>query len=1504
MTSIRRSPAHAHAWHTRHLPAIGAATALALLGCIAPAAAAADPADPVIVTVSGDDVAAAAANRNGLTFKGFGVLSANSTSALLMDYKAEQPEKYWELLTTLYGGDHPIMNTVKIEMGNDRNTSTGPNAGTMRSRDEYPNVGREPGFQLAADAQLVAEGDIHLSILRWSTPTWVTNKNDEYIWFKNTALAAYREYGIMVDSINPDYNETHDPDEGVFIDFSQKLADDETGYDGAADDDPNNGFASDEERDLFHAIRTIAGDTVGTPPTGFGDQLTDPDDSTLRDAVDIVGFHYSSADDGNGNLTRAAEELDMEVWNSEGQATFSNSADRPNNTNSNGAGGSGTGLGGVGGPLEMGNWITTGFDAARRTMTIYQPAIGSFYDGFQYSSKELVSARDPWSGWLYYDAGLAVLQHFTQFADLGWESQDGEPDAAGIWRAIPQASESELGRGNPPSGAGGGGASYTTLAAPDASDFSTVIINDSSYPRTYEITAEDLNLGDDATMEVWETRTADAGQPYDANYVSPIAELEPSAAGTYTVEVAPWSAVTATTLDLAEQTGGELKPRDGAGNRLPHTDEYTGDGGRDVLDTDASGKNNGVTDDDVLYADDFDYDEEGPVLQYDPASGALIDSGQGYLESRGAAAKPDGTPAARREQEGATPRYTNDTNGAFESVLTDDPEHGRVLRQQIGAGMAGSAWNGGDPKTTIGDFRWANYTASVDVLFEAGSGRYASIGAREQGGTANGQNVSAAELRIDPDGAWSLLRYGSSVASGRAADVPDTRFQTGSDVWNTLAVRVADDTYTAFINGVQVAEYVDPAPQAAGRVQLGSAFTFTQFDNLSITPLDGYTPYYADVIDGMHQTSWNDVSDPVVGFDGSWIHENGQGMFEWQRTRSVSTSAGATMSYTFTGTGIDIIGGGNAQARLDVTVDGAPVMLDAPTMASGSERTAFRLRGLSDAEHTVAFATANDEAFNVDAIGVVTLTADPSHVDTAGLAESLARADDVDLSDYPDGKREVVETAVSAARSAVDDPIGYGLDAEGTSALSSRLDRALEQLVDVERIGLAGAIGVERGLPDTVVVSGTEYGVAWDEESLAATRTPYEQLAVRGMIDERTAVEAEYEVVPDGIRYYIDSGAGEHSPQYDAVSAAYPDLLNEVADRASTSDDEWGYNASGVTVKTGTDANDKYSTGLWQTGTDLRYRLPLEAGEYTLTAGFAEWWGVTRPMIQSVAVDGEELASGSIDLSGSRSRASGELAFTLDEPAIIDYVVTSRGAGSSDPVISWLAVAGPAPEVEPEPSPEPTLSPEPSETPEPTLSPEPSETPEPTPEPTTSPSLTPEPTGTPEPTLSPEPTEPSESPAPSESPEPSESPAPSEEPTPGASTRPDPEPTGDPEPPVDPAPTTDPDPSPTAQPSSEPSIEPTAVPTSDPLPTSAPEPGENTDPSDEPTGPESPAEPEPSSEPGAAPDPQPTASPVVPADPSEGLNPTGGSITAPLTVGAVLLLIVGGLGIIRIRRRA
>ena len=40
-------------------------------------------------------------NINGLTFKGFGLLSGNSTSDLLMDYKAENPQAYAKLMQYL-----------------------------------------------------------------------------------------------------------------------------------------------------------------------------------------------------------------------------------------------------------------------------------------------------------------------------------------------------------------------------------------------------------------------------------------------------------------------------------------------------------------------------------------------------------------------------------------------------------------------------------------------------------------------------------------------------------------------------------------------------------------------------------------------------------------------------------------------------------------------------------------------------------------------------------------------------------------------------------------------------------------------------------------------------------------------------------------------------------------------------------------------------------------------------------------------------------------------------------------------------------------------------------------------------------------------------------------------------------------------------------------------------------------------------------------------------------
>ena len=218
------------------------------------------------------DIEAASRNRNGLTYKGFGVLSANSTSALLPDLKKHHPQAYWKLVRTLFAGPRPLFDLVKIEMGNDRDNSTGADGCTMRSRSERPVLAREPGFQLAADARSVADRPPHVSLLRWCRPAWVESDRDQSVWFKDTILTAYRELGFMVDSLNPDANETREPDLGLYRRFARWIRTHTRGFEatGSDADGPtasDAGWSSETERELFHRIRVVAADCAETPPT-------------------------------------------------------------------------------------------------------------------------------------------------------------------------------------------------------------------------------------------------------------------------------------------------------------------------------------------------------------------------------------------------------------------------------------------------------------------------------------------------------------------------------------------------------------------------------------------------------------------------------------------------------------------------------------------------------------------------------------------------------------------------------------------------------------------------------------------------------------------------------------------------------------------------------------------------------------------------------------------------------------------------------------------------------------------------------------------------------------------------------------------------------------------------------------------------------------------------------------------------------------------------------------
>jgi hypothetical protein len=899
--------------------AAGTGGAVTAVACPAMSAAAATTS----VSLDGNNVAAG--NVNGLTFKGFGVLSANGTSAVLMDYKSQHPEAYATLLQVLFGGTNPVMTQVKIEMGNDRNNSTGPDPATMRLQSEAANVRRDPGFQLAADAKKL-NPSLKVGILRWNAPGWVKSNDHVYTWYKSTILAAYRAYGYMVDYVNPGVNESA-PDLTWTKQYADRVKSDTAGFNSTA------------EQALYNAIKVVISDEAGLG--SFGGSLVS--DATLRGAVAVAAYHYNTDDDGAGDFKKLAEQYDKEVWNSEAQATFSNTAFRPNN-NTKDPSVAGTGIGGVNGPLEMGNTIIKGFVNSRRTHFIYQPAIGSFYEGGQYSFKELLSARDPWSGWIHYDAGIDVLRHFSWFARTGWE---GSGNDGGIWRVVAQSSATGATGTNPVSGRNGT-PSYLTLASPDKRDFSIVFINDSESPRTYKVKTANMAFTGTPALELWETRAADAGRAFDSNYLKYLCDVSADSGGTYTITVKPYSVMTATTL---------VRVRSAPAAPLPV------EGTRAVLDTDATGATLD-TSDQILYADDFDYaGQTVPVI----GTGGALDGTQDYVTSRGGA-------------QSAIPRYTSDRNGAFEAYLPSGSTN-YVLRQQVDQAVMGlgGTWNSGNPITGIGDNRWLNYKASVDVSFENNStqsgNNYAAIGARQQGGT-NSHTTSGTPylLKYTFDGGWQLLVDGSAVASGNVVSgsggVTIAGFKAAYDQWHNLGIQVLDSKVTAYLDGVMLASYTDANPRLSGRVDLASGYYFTRFDNLKVEEVTGYPAYYTELLDDLEMTDLSPVPGPKLVYGGAWAHENGKGMFNYQRSLSTSQGTGATLTYTFRGTGLDILGPNGGTAKLQVTVDGQVVSASAGTLASKELYQTYTLRGLSSGMHTVQLKVVSGTLV-VDAVGVV-----------------------------------------------------------------------------------------------------------------------------------------------------------------------------------------------------------------------------------------------------------------------------------------------------------------------------------------------------------------------------------------------------------------------------------------------------------------------------------------------------------------------------------------------------
>lgn len=788
----------------------------------------------------------------GTVYRGLGVVTGNNSSRLLMDYKTENPDAYWEIMNLLFKPDYGAgLTHIKIEFGTDVNSSSGTEPSIMRAPDEEADVTRGAGFMFAADA-LSINPDITVDLLRWGEPKWVTDAFSEsqeagfearYTWYKAALDGAYDTYGMKFTHISADMNEADKVDTEWIIYFAERL-ENET-----------------DERYDYGAIKIIASDEIGT--WKIAEEMTE--NEALRNAVDILAEHYNTwASDKAKALNR---DFGKEIWYTEGVAA-TNIARLAVNSN-------GSGLNGTNGALDVCNRIINGYYNGRMTMYEYQPAVAAYYSGAKFFPKSLLNAQNPWSGFYEADCGIWTSAHFTMFIKNGWRFVDSA--CYGDGKESHSISETTN--------------NYMTVTDPETGDYSIVICNDSDEQRNYTFTVENLAKAD-APITVWETRGPDEGQAYDANYLKNIGTYRPVESNgkySYSIEVKPYSIVTVTTLQKTADTSvSGYKYED-----VPLT---------------------------VNYTDDFNYTDE-------------------FLSSRGNA-----------------PLYTTDYGGAFEVAEVDG---NKVLMQMINKDNKPTDWRfrgTPNPITSLGDDRWANYTAEIDFkLADGASDNYVSFGVRyliaelDAWSAENGYT-----LKIYASGYYELKKNSKVMLQG-VLDGFD------ASEWHAVKLTAAGQHISACVDGAEIAAFDDETGYAhSGRVSIGSGLYNNIFDNLKISPVEGQPSVVTRL----------DDHEAAITYNGDWYRVVPDSYLNFNRTISRAEikeddTEEKSLEFSFTGSHFAIIGQ-TAAAEIDVYVDGE-LFAEKQSIASVQTRQCSYSADVPDGEHTVKIVVTGGK-YTVDAI--------------------------------------------------------------------------------------------------------------------------------------------------------------------------------------------------------------------------------------------------------------------------------------------------------------------------------------------------------------------------------------------------------------------------------------------------------------------------------------------------------------------------------------------------------
>lgn len=299
-------------------------------------------------------------------FYGIGGVTSNGMTKLLKEYKEEYRNDILDFLFLPYFG--ASFHHLKIEIGSDANGTCGTEPSHMRSDKDY-DITRGVGLWLGKEAKK-RNPSITLDAIRWGTPSWITDNEKKYLYYKSFLQGARDEFGLEFDYLCSDENEGEFNRNWVVKTLRPRL-----------------------DEDGFNSVKLTGADSTenwNIAPLVKGD-------IELKNSLFAISRHYQQTS------PKEALESGMPIFDSEDIAPFRHSFSFA---------------------LLMAYKIIKSYASGKMVQYVMHPIIEAIYDNVPYTCKGILVASHPWSGHWQVEPSLWVVAHFTQFTKPGWKYID------------------------------------------------------------------------------------------------------------------------------------------------------------------------------------------------------------------------------------------------------------------------------------------------------------------------------------------------------------------------------------------------------------------------------------------------------------------------------------------------------------------------------------------------------------------------------------------------------------------------------------------------------------------------------------------------------------------------------------------------------------------------------------------------------------------------------------------------------------------------------------------------------------------------------------------------------------------------------------------------------------------------------------------------------------------------------------------------------------------------